>query len=149
FAPAGEVCVAVIGCYDVYSTELPVSLAGVSEERAFSPQLYEHPLPSISVPLANHDFGEVALGNLVNLEVPIENVGLLPLEGWVSIVGSEHITVFPEYFAASVGNTDGVMLTFAPEALEDMSALLVIESNDPVRPRIEIPLIGAGFEEAP
>ncbi len=147
FAPAVEACV-LGACFEVFDIEVPVDMVSYSEIVDFKEVDYEHPLPAINVDISNFDFGEVELGDNNNLPIPIENIGQLPLEGTATIEGSENITVFPDYFFANSGQTDGVMITFTPEAVSDESAILVLESNDPQQPRIEIPLLGIGYEEA-
>lgn len=143
--PSMEICVTLFGCFDVASFEIPVTLVGVDEERAFEPVPYTHPLPSVLEPFTTHDFGEVAVDNLANLEVPVTNIGLLDLEGFAWIEGDPAFTAFPEYFYATTDATDGFVVTFAPTEPGEYTALLVIESNDPVRPRLEIPIRATAY----
>jgi MYXO-CTERM domain-containing protein len=144
--PSMSVCVDIVGCFEVASFEIPVPMVGVSEERPFEPVLYQHPLPSILPPFNTAEVGEVAVGNLANLQVPITNVGLLDLEGYAWIEGdTQQFSVYPEYFYASPEATDGLVVTYNALAAGETSATLIIESNDPVRPRIEIPLRASGF----
>ena len=55
--------------------------------------------------------------------------------------------------AASTGNTDGVVVTFEPTSSGVATAMLVLETNDPVHPILEIPIVGNGavdpIEEGP
>lgn len=146
FDPAADICI-FGGCWTVFNYELPFTILDVQELREFWPVEYDHPLPAILVDVQNHDYGDIELGNLAQLNVPIENIGLLPLEGTVRVEGSDAITVFPEYFFADAGAIDGVVVTFSPELEEGTTAMLVLESNDPVTPRIEIPLLGNGWVE--
>ncbi len=149
FQPSVEGCV-FGACAEVFSIDVPFPLVDFDEPIDFEPVDYEHPLPAISVGLANHDFGDVEVGDDDNLPVAIENIGQLPLEGNAFIEGSSGgISVFPEYFFANTGQIDGVMVTFEPGVDASESAILVLQSNDPVRPRIEIPLLGKGFVPEP
>jgi len=146
FQPSAAVCVVVLGCVDVATFEIPVTLLSASEERRFAPVPADHPLPVLDVTLANHDFGELETGGLANLEMPLGNLGRLDVEGTAWVEGGEGaFTVFPAYFQAAPDATDGVMVTWAPTAAGAQSAVLVLESNDPSRPRIEIPLLGEGL----
>lgn len=142
FEPSAAVCVAILGCIDLVDFEIPVTLLSASEERRFEPVVYEHPLPVLDVPFANHDFGGIEPGDLANLEVPLGNLGLLDVEGTAWVEGDAAFSVFPSYFQAAEDATDGVMVTWAPTIEGDQTAVLVLESNDPGRPRIEIPLLG-------
>jgi len=143
--PTMSFCVEIIGCYDVASFDIPITLADVSEEHAFEPVSYTHPLPAIELHNLTHDFGNVRLGELVTLELPIENTGLLDLEGTLSVEGSDALSVFPSNIYAAPGGADGVVVMFAPTQEGEMSALVVVETNDPRRPRIEIPVGGLGL----
>ncbi|MBW2255205.1 MAG: hypothetical protein JRI25_11475 [Deltaproteobacteria bacterium] len=142
--PEVEVCAPVIGCLQLVSFEIPIPLTEVEEERAFVPADYAHPLPSLGLDLANYDFGEVLVGNTVNLEVALENFGLLDLEGTAAVSGDEVFAVFPEAFYAQESLTDGVVVSFTPLEEGAHTALLTLTSNDPLRPSLEIPLLGTG-----
>jgi MYXO-CTERM domain-containing protein len=147
--PGLDVC-SPFGCFNVVTFEVPVDLVVYDEAHPFEAENYSHPLPSIVPPDPTHDFGEVAVGNLANATIPLADQGTLDLEGYAYIEGDAGaFTVYPTYFYATPGNEDGVVVTFAPTATGDTTALLVIESNDPVRPRIEIPLRGTAFSEDP
>jgi MYXO-CTERM domain-containing protein len=148
FTPVFQVCIAVLGCYDIEVTEIPLNLVTETFEQKFKPVLLHFPLPVLSSDAADHDFGAIEVGNLVNLEVPISNLGELPVEGTVSIVGDGAFTVYPEYFMAGESTTDGMVITFSPLEEGVSEATLVIASNDPTSPNLEIALTGEGFTDA-
>lgn len=135
-----------IGDYELIAFEIPIELASVDEERAFPRVDYTHPLPALANAATSFDFGEVAVDNFSNEQMEFENIGLLDLEGWVSIEGSEAFSVYPEYLHATEGNIDGLVVTFAPTEAGTVSAMLRVESNDPMRPSIEVPLTGTGYK---
>jgi MYXO-CTERM domain-containing protein len=142
FQPTVQICVIVVGCFDVARFDIPVPLVTAHQLREFTPADYSHPLPSLLPPITNHDFGDVDAGTTNNLEIALKNVGLLDLEGTAAIEGDATFTVFPEYFSASADATDGLVVTYSPIEAGEQTAKLVLTSNDPLRPRIEIPLIG-------
>jgi MYXO-CTERM domain-containing protein len=148
FVPAAELCV-FGSCWTVFDFDLPLTLVDHEGPLSMSSGAYEHPLPAIDVPVSNHDFGEIELGNVRNLAVPILNLGLMDLAGTARIEGAADITVFPSTFYAAPQGEDGLMITFEPLAELPASAKLILESNDPSRPYIEIPLLGQGFVEPP
>ena len=146
FTPTFRVCIAVLGCYDWDVTELGLDLAAERFEHAFPGVDLYFPLPVLDADDSAYDFGGVEVGNLSNLEVPLTNLGELPLEGLVSIEGSaEAFSVYPEYFMAGSASTDGVVVTFAPQDAGAIEATLVIQSNDPTQPDLRIPLRGEGL----
>ena len=87
---------------------------------------------------------DVAIGHTVVLELPLGNAGELDIEGWVQLDAPDGFDVFPEYIYATSGNTDGVVVSFTPVELGAQSGALVITSNDPARPELEIPIAGTG-----
>jgi MYXO-CTERM domain-containing protein len=145
--PSMQICAPIFGCFRVARFDIPVPLLDGSTLRTFGPVSYAHPLPALDAPVATHDFGAVRLASLANLQLPLTNVGRLPLEGWVSVEGDPSFSVFPPYFFATAGNTDGAVVTFDPQGAGLKTATLVIESNDPRNPTLRIPLAGTGLTE--
>ena len=62
-------------------------------------------------------------------------------------MGDGAFTVFPDYFMAGDDTTDGMVVTFTPDAEGIAEATLVISSNDPTSPDLLIQLSGEGFTE--
>jgi len=147
--PQLEICAPIFGCFRVAKFDIPIPLVDDRLEEAFDPVRYSHPLPVLEAPVTTHDFGEVEVETLANLQLPLTNAGLLDLEGHLSIEGDPAFTVFPEYIQASSEQTDGAVVTFAPTAEGAQAATLVIVSNDPARPELRIPLGGTGWVEPP
>lgn len=147
--PEIELCAPIIGCFRVARFDVPIGLVDEDVEREFKPVWYEHPLPAMEAPVTTHDFGEVEVGTLANLQLPLSNIGLMDLEGTLTIESESDgvFSVFPEYFQAGPDNTDGAVVTFAPGAEGLQSAVLVITSNDPLRPELRIPIAGTGWVE--
>ena len=77
-------------------------------------------------------------------QVVIENLGESQLDGSVGILGSGSFDVFPEGVLANPSHIDGVMVEFSPSAVGEASASLMIETNDPYQPLLEIELVGQG-----
>ena len=136
----------IIGDFELVAFDIPIDVLTSEEERAFDTEVYTHPLPALDPIEVPTDLGLVDLGDLANLEVPLENIGAMGLEGFASIEGNPDFTVFPEYFYATEGNTDGVVVTFAPSQVGEAIATLVITSNDPTTPEVRIPITGEGYD---
>jgi MYXO-CTERM domain-containing protein len=147
FTPVFQVCIIALECYDIEITEVPLNLVTEVFEQEFTPVALHFPLPVLSSDATDHDFGLVELGNLSNLDVPITNLGDLPVEGTATIVGDSAFCVYPEYFMAGDDTTDGMVVTFSPQAEGVTEASLVISSNDPSSPDLEFRLTGEGFTE--
>ena len=140
--PVFSVCVDLIGCWDLVDIDIPIPLASDDYEQMFPPVPMEFPLPVLETTLSRADFGTVVVGTVANIQVPISNVGLMDLEGSAAIFGSPYFVSYPSSFLASPSTTDGLVLTFAPELAGDFDGTLVLESNDPLLPRIEIEVVG-------
>lgn len=142
FVPAAGVSTPV-GSFSLVSFEIPVPIVSYDQDRALE-VAYQHPLPALEVPFANHDFGEQELEALGNLPVPLLNVGRLDLEGTARIEGDAAFTVYPTAFYAAPDVEDGVVVTYTPTDAGSHTAMLIIESNDPRNPVLQIPLRGDG-----
>lgn len=145
--PQLEICAPIVGCFDVAAFDIPIPLVNEAAETRFGWVDYAHPLPALDAPVTTHDFGDVDVDTLANLQLPLANVGRMDLEGWLRIEGDAAFSVYPEYIQASEGNTDGTVVTFAPTDAGIKTATLVIESNDPSRPDLRIPIAGNGWIE--
>ncbi len=146
--PVFSVCVDIVGCWDLVDIDIPLPLASDDFEQIFPHQTFDFPLPVMAPPMEAADFGTVVVGEIANIEVPIRNDGLMDLEGGAAIFGSPYFSSFPGYFLAAPATTDGLVLTFAPEVAGDFEATLILESNDPLQPRIEIPVRGTAVEDS-
>ncbi len=132
-----------VGSFTLVSFEIPVPIVSYDQDRALE-VAYQHPLPALEVPFANHDFGEQEIEALGNLAVPLLNVGRLDLEGTARIEGDAAFTVYPTAFYAAPDVEDGVVVTYTPSDAGSHTAMLIIESNDPRNPVLQIPLRGDG-----
>lgn len=144
FRPAAGVSTPV-GSFQLVSFDLPVPIVSYDQDRSL-PFAYWHPLPALEVPFANHDFGEQEVEALGNLQVPLYNVGRMDLEGTARIEGDAAFTVYPTTFSAAPDVEDGVVVTYTPTDEGDHTAMLVIESNDPRNPVLQIPLHGGAVK---
>jgi len=142
--PTASVCIPVYGCVDLASFDIPLPLASDDFEQAFPAIDLEFPLPVLQSDVTTYDFGEVMVGDLANLNLPLSNLGELDLEGELGVTGSTYFTLFPEAFYAAPGMEDGVVVTFAPESEGDFSGTILLSSNDPWQPLQEISIIGTG-----
>lgn len=141
--PVFSVCVDIIGCYDLVDTDIPIPLASDDFDQFFPSEVVAFPLPVMGDLPPRHDFGTIEVGQTATLELPIENIGALDLEGLAYTTGSTTFSVYPEYFQAGPAATDGIVLSFTPTEEGDFEGRIVLESNDPLEPAIEIPLLAS------
>jgi hypothetical protein len=141
FVPTFEVCVPILGCTQWEATQIPLSSNTDAFIHEFSPEPLSFPLPALSIAQDPIDFGSLSEGSLSNYELGLENIGLLLLSGEASIVsGMEYFSVYPEYFLASEGSQDGVMISFLGAEEGSYEGIVEILSNDPAQPSIQIEL---------
>lgn len=144
--PVFEVCVDIVGCWDLVDIDIPVPLAGDDFEQFFPMQTLEFPLPVLAGPEPVIDLGTVYLGQIQNIEVPLENLGELDLLGTALMEGSVYFTNYPTTFQAAPGVTDGVVVTFAPQTEGEFEGTLVLTSNDPLSPETAVTFIGTAVD---
>ncbi len=146
FDPQVSVTAPFLGTIPLVSFEYPLELVTDSFEQDFEQVSFTFPMPVLQPGSDAEDLGEVELTQLRTVNIPIENVGNLALQGTASIEGSTAFTVFPTQFNAAPGTSDGLVVTFAPGELGAASAELVLTSNDPGYPDIRVLLSGTGIE---
>ncbi|MCA9566441.1 MAG: hypothetical protein KC656_01305 [Myxococcales bacterium] len=133
-----------IGDWELAAFDIPFDLLDLASDRTFEAVTYAHPLPAVSevvVPPVD----DVLVGTQINVEIPLQNMGDLVLEGTARVEGGDAFSVWPPYFAATTDQTAGVVVTFAPSEEGDHQAFLVLETNDPTLQFLRIPLNGTAF----
>ncbi|MBM4393624.1 MAG: hypothetical protein FJ090_21065, partial [Deltaproteobacteria bacterium] len=114
----------------------------------FEPTSYTFPMPMLVPGSDTEDLGEVALGTLATVNIPVQNAGNLNLYGNANIEGDAAFTVYPTTFNAVPGTEDGLVVTFSPTVEGAASAELVLTSNDPAYPDIRVSLAGTGVDNS-
>lgn len=147
FTPTISVSAPFIDDIEIASFDIPVELATEQFEQDFPPETYSFPLPWLVTGIDSGSFDVVEVGGLANLELPIQNLGDLLLQGSARIEGASDFSVYPESFGALPGEEDGLVVSFAPTVDGEQSATLVLESNDPTMPTLEIALVGNGVDD--
>ncbi|MFZ5480686.1 MAG: hypothetical protein ACOZNI_28245 [Myxococcota bacterium] len=142
--PTLSACIIVVGCWDIATFDIPISLLSDNVEQDFEGQMYVFPLPLLVPGLDAADFGDVDVGDIANVQIPLANDGSLEAYGSAAVVGEGEFTVYPSTFNALPDTEDGVVVTFAPTVEGPQTASLVLTSNDPTLPDLEIPLTGNG-----
>jgi MYXO-CTERM domain-containing protein len=143
-----EVVVSTLfGPFTLSPFEIPVPLGSGQEIRELGPAFYAHGLPVIEVDATPYDFGDVPEGQQRTLELRTDNLGELHLAGEVEVLGDDAFRVFPERIDAPAQTDDGLVVTFAPTAVGYAEAVVLLRTNDPVQPTVEILVSGTGTPE--
>jgi len=106
---------------------------------------FAQPMPAVDASTAVVNFGTVAVGQTKSLDVKIGNAGEINLTGNLKIEGEGFsIDGGQDDFVATQTQDAVVTIEFAPGIGGTFEAELVVESDDPVRREIRIPLKGTG-----
>ena len=146
FNPQVSVTAPFLGTIPLVAFEYPLELVTDSFEQDFEQVSFTFPMPVLQPGSEAEDLGEVEVTQLRTVNIPIQNLGNLALQGTASIEGSGAFTVFPTQFNAAPGTADGLVVTFAPTEVGAAAAELVLTSNDPGFPDIRVVLTGTGIE---
>lgn len=121
--------------------DIPINLfddvADVESDKA----RFNHDLPAIQTNLVSIDFGEVALGSVARKEIQINNLGEVKLDGEALTEGDLYF-VSDAIISAPTLSRDSVTVEFIPNELGTFQGELVLNTNDPVRPQVIVPLVG-------
>ena len=109
--------------------------------------------PEINVPITNHDYGAVSVGDSVTWNATVENIGTGDLEiNNVAFTGTGYEDLScPLTFPITIdpGNQSEIPIIFEPQDIGPLDAIATIESNDPVNPQVDITLLGNGVATDP
>ncbi|MBM4369054.1 MAG: hypothetical protein FJ102_22755 [Deltaproteobacteria bacterium] len=148
FAPTISVSAPIVGSIPIVSFEYPLELLSDSFLQDFEPTSYTFPMPMLVPGSDAEDLGEVDLGTLATVNIPVQNAGNLNLYGNASIEGDAAFTVYPTTFNAVPGTEDGLVVSFSPTVEGAASAELVLTSNDPAYPDVRVSLAGTGIDNS-
>jgi len=96
------------------------------------------------------DFGAVDIGAVAHADLRIQNVGGSALTiHRLSLPSAEFTVDAATPVTRPPGSTWTVAVRFAPGVPGPRSAVLVVDSNDPLRPAVEVPLRGVGRTPVP
>lgn len=98
-------------------------------------------VPEIRLSETSYDFGNVALDSSAVWIFAISNLGNAPLSGTI-VSDNPEFGVTPDVFTVPAGDSIQVEITFTPDSEGSKSAVLIIKSNDPERPHLEVALSG-------
>jgi hypothetical protein len=116
-------------------------------------------LPSLAVAPASLDFGEVGPPQSSTILLYLSNTGSADLDfSTVSLTGPPVFVLDPPEgalpgeepdtwaFAIDPDSQVGLPVTFTPDSFRSYEATIVLESDDPDRPRVVVPVTGSGVD---
>lgn len=106
--------------------------------------------PQLELTAPQVDFGDVAVLNLVSKPFEVRNAGRAPLTLEAAEIREAGAAFAVRSAPTTIGAGEGgdVVLAFVPARLEAYAATLILRSDDPDRPVVEVPLAGRGFTVA-
>jgi hypothetical protein len=133
FSPAGYgnwVDTLIIESNDPVKPRLFVKLVGYSS------------YPEISLIDSVLQFGDVSVGSRRSLYLKIRNKGINELIGNIVLSDGRSFSLSKNNFSIPGLGVDSVLVSFSPVGYGNWVDTLIIESNDPVKPRLFIKLVG-------
>jgi hypothetical protein len=106
--------------------------------------------PVIEVTPSSLSFGNVATGESLSLNLTVRNIGNATLN-LSSITSSDPqftISLLTTTFALPANASVNLRVRFAPTSAGAKSGTLSINSDDPARPRVDVPMTGTGLAPA-
>ncbi len=102
--------------------------------------------PELRVPEPSYDFGLVPVLNETRREVPLLNVGRAALKVSAVALASEDgiFRIVSSIEEVAAGNTEQVVVSFTPLREAAYSNTLILDTDDPENPHLEISLVGTG-----
>ncbi len=106
--------------------------------------------PEISVRPAEHDFGEITVGDTARQAFRIANIGNATLHiAGIGVTGPDSNAFSAEFpalpFSLQPAGSLSVAVSFAPQAVGSMQAFLRVRSDAAANPEVAVPLLGAGI----
>jgi MYXO-CTERM domain-containing protein len=145
--PWVEVCIPVVGCTQLASFDLPVQAQTDTRKLELAPVEVAHHFAILSLDETKAvDFGKVVVMSAGTVDFPVGNDGLVLLEASFEAGPEGEFGVFPLDLWGGPSGQSGVVLYFTPEDVATYQGKLTINTNDPDRPLVEIPLLGDGSE---
>lgn len=108
--------------------------------------------PEITIPITEHDFGSVTIGDSATWNATAISTGSADLE-----IQDLNFSAFEDILSCSlefpitleVGEQIDIPITYTPLLAESFTAIASIFSNDPINPEVEISLTGIGTMSGP
>jgi len=125
--------------------DIPINLFDDTAEIESDKARFNHDLPAIQTNLVSLDFGNVQLGSIARKEIQINNLGEVKLDGEAS-TAEELFFVSDALISAAALSRDAVTVEFIPTEAGTFQGELVLNTNDPVRPQLVIPLVGTAVD---
>jgi hypothetical protein len=98
--------------------------------------------PEISLIDSVLQFGDVSVGSRRSLYLKIRNKGINELIGNIVLSDSRSFSLSKNSFSIPGLGVDSVLVSFSPIGYGNWVDTLIIESNDPVKPRLFVKLVG-------
>jgi len=107
--------------------------------------VYQARFPFITSNRSAINFGDVAVDSAKTLKVEIKNVGSAELQIQTMSIDSDRFTVVCNQKSIAPNGAVTARISFVPDAAQIFPATLKIQSNDPARPVLQLPVQGRGI----
>jgi len=125
--------------------DIPINLFDDIADVQSDTARFNHDLPAIQTNMVSIDFGDVTLGSVASKEIQINNLGEVKLDG-EAITTGDLFFVSNALISAPILSRDTITVEFVPNELGTFQGELVLNTIDPVRPTLTIPLVGTAVK---
>ena len=126
--------------------DFPISLTLDEQQWVFDDQLVHVPLPNIQPPTLpmGIDFGKVPVGDQKTISVKLPNIGEARARMVGSLPAGTSFKLLDSSAEFNLGESGEIKVRYQPKSQGPSSTKLRLDTNDPDRPVIEVPLVGEG-----
>lgn len=131
-----------------FTFNVPYTIWLANDDRVYrtKPVTYDHDLPAIAPSVNALNLGNVIVGETKTGDIVLNNLGEIELKGEASVAGAGFTLQQPDV-SSTLASPDTVSVIFRPNAVGPFTGTVTVETNDPVRPVVEIVVQGAGIEQ--
>ena len=131
---------------------LVAQLTGTYDQCIYKIELGGGGTPEISIPVVNHDFGNVIVGDSTTWDLTVNNIGTgdLIIDDITFSPTSSPVYCdysFPDTISAS-GSHD-IPVVFQPDDIGQLDCIATVNSNDLITPEVEVTLSGDAVVDGP
>lgn len=135
-------------CYDVAEFVIPLQMATADVMTVSEHAVMQHALPAIVLGAGSIDCGTTEVGQPVTGSVEVSNLGRVPVEGRIELIG-DGFELVQDVFYATEDGSGAIEVRFDPPAAGTWYGTLVVTTNDPLAATLEIAVGGTAIEADP
>jgi hypothetical protein len=131
-------------CYEVASFELGFEVATSGVALVSDDEVIQHALPALELGSTTLDLGTVTVGERVEATLEIHDLGAVPVEGEIGLIG-EGFELYQDRFYATADAPGPVVVRLEATEAGQVAGTLTLWANDPVSPVWTVPVVATAI----